>query len=142
MIKQAKAIGFIIVANILLLAHSFIPHQHSNCFVSFENQYRIHHDDHDHSSKPYHHNETDNSEKEDHEGCVLKFDFIVKIKPDFEYTYVGNHWNIPDHSLLFNYEGSGMAAQPFSSIISTRGLNSFYCVCVFRCFGLRAPPLA
>jgi len=84
MIKQAKAIGFIIVANILLLAHSFIPHQHSNCFASFENQYRIHHDDHDHSSKPYHHNETDNSEKEDHEGCVLKFDFIAKIKPDFE----------------------------------------------------------
>lgn len=139
--KQVKAILFILFANVILLAHSFIPHQHVNGFVSFESHHSVHHDDRDHSTEAHHHNETDDK---DHKGCNLKLTFFSTTNTaKCEYKYIGSSWKrIADHALPFNYERLGMDIQPFLSLSPPPNLNSFYSVYVNLCFGLRAPPLA
>jgi len=144
MINQAKAIFFILLANITLLAHSFIPHQHVNGFAIFESHHTVHHNDRDHITNGHHHNETDHDEDEDHKPCNLKLTFFFLINtPKCEYKYVDYFGkSIPDYALPFNYERLVRAIQPFLTLNPTPDLNSFYYVYLIQCFGLRAHPLA
>ena len=59
------SVFFILFANIILLAHSFIPHHHNNCQVSFE----FSHIETDECSKEHNHEH----DGKNHSGnCVLK----------------------------------------------------------------------
>jgi hypothetical protein len=141
MIKRVTAISFILVANIIMLAHIMLPHhQHHGEIVVVHSHHESCSDTHEHD-----HGTPDHDDGHDVQCCVLAHDFIIPSK------------QIKQENKLFddkfNKHGSDLFQAIFSKKISI-GLTQFKffgnppplitsadSLFINRVFGLRAPPI-
>jgi hypothetical protein len=142
MIKRTTAILLILLANIILMAHAFVPHHHHKSEVCIDNPYgHADSDSHKHSDIEKNNNHDGKNEKE---YCVLK-EFVAipinrLIKEIKSFDYSDNHVLLDKfHSILLD---NGLKA--FVSLIKAKAylpLNtSSYIHFLETSLGLRAPP--
>jgi len=139
-LKRKIAFCFLLMANVLLLAHLIIPHHHHETSVCVDQAHCA--NDHllanSHNFDPHNHQHDRNN---GHSYCIVN---VLVTAPDNHFRQL----SIGSSTLLFNHFTSslqGTATEPvFSGFFhwkltnETPG-NSFAHV---NCFGLRAPPLA
>ena len=135
MIKQGATLFFILLANIILLAHAAIPHHNHNkevCIVNSHCQTNSNDSKHKHDSK------------KDTECCILKQVVVIltnSVRQECNFTDLNdNHQPLYDYqAILLNYElelfVSKFATNPHVPLIS-----SSYTHFVSTALGLRAPP--
>ncbi|MDR2292409.1 MAG: hypothetical protein LBE11_02925 [Prevotellaceae bacterium] len=133
--KRATALIFLLLANIIMLAHVFVPHCDYNSKTSASISMQVVQPENDTnccSCENYHHKHGIDEE------CVLTQDYIKNGKDDkttsfadfillaYPFIHVNNSIPTTDSELLsFQY-------QPY--------LLSYYCVSILPATGLRAPP--
>lgn len=141
MVKRIAAISFILLANLVLLAHAVIPHHHHEAEVCFVNS----HCESDHESDKDHDHHHDHEGSNDYDSCLLKE--IVTLptnqqKPECNYfSYIDQHSTfhglfailsehllIKDHSADFHLDRPPYIPALYSCIVCSHQ-------------GLRAPPL-
>ncbi len=144
MFKKSVSFLFIIVANLILLAHALIPHHHHNLEVclnadecSFHNDFQSQNQE----DKDHKHNHNHSS---DTECCVLKQAVVIptnfdKLKTSF-FDYKILHNTFYDCQLDFlkvkfdlYFQDFKNKAAPFEEQLYTQSVNIY--------FGLRAPPI-
>ena len=142
MIKRGTALAFILVANIILLAHAVIPHHHhhSSDFFTESSACQTVCKSHEHSDC-----EHNSSSKEHYDCCVLKQVVTIpsnQIKPEFKFLICNNDHNTLDtfQSVLFTseYSNSPIACFAVKRHNYRTSSTSRY---VGSCQGLRAPPV-
>ena len=88
MIKKITAYTFIVIANLVILAHAVIPHHHNESVVCIE-QKHSYNDGHNHDvNEPLHHHEGDANT-----DCILKHALFV---PDSKGNLLKNCPNYAD----------------------------------------------
>jgi len=138
-VKKITAYSFLILANIILLAHAVIPHHHHESVVCVEQKHCQ--DD----EIPLHHN---NSEHEhQHDGnensncCILK-QYVVT--PSFQGKQLRSCDNCSDNHNHDYYTLSNIGycdLQPVSKVVTYYPVHSSYLLSfVTSTLGLRAPP--
>ena len=140
MIKQAFTLIFILFTNILLLAHTVVPHHHHIVEVCIE-------DSNSHSSCNHQDDENDsnndNHKDTSHEHCVLKQAFITssnQLKPEFKIIEKENEFlSFNPPALFYNSNISN-----FNNKYSFRG-NPLFEKGLYDCYtgnnlNFRAPP--
>lgn len=143
MIKRITAILFILLANIILLAHAVIPHLHNNGLPSLVKLHSIHshnlqYDAHDHNAKD-HEPDTDIDA-----SCILKQSYPPS-NSSFRLECQCNDCTVDYHSnlaIINNINRFNLSIPPKLKNSSPPILDSFYSVHVSICSGLRAPPFA
>lgn len=144
MVKRTAAYAFLLLANILFLAHAVVPHHHHNgnniCLIK------------DHcSGDNLHHGHGDEGESHNHDGddnsdnCVLKTPVALPTdlnKTDFHLT--PNSSGDSDHDSLYdNILNSSFLKLPvLAAFVFERSGTCFYRSQVSASPGLRAPPVA
>jgi len=143
MIKRTTAIVFIILANILILAHAVVPHHHHNKQVCLINSHCINEsftDEHGANKDSHSHDGGNNSD-----DCVLKEPIVVlsnQWKTDFKFNN-----NTSDRSGLddFHYNLLNSSTEFLISVLSSfiyeRYTDSSYPSLISVSLGLRAPPV-
>ena len=143
MIKKSTAIFFLLLANLVLLAHAVIPHHHHNSQVCITNSYS--------NSKSEAENNCSSDHKHKHEGnkntesCILKQIVVVpsnNIKQEFKYfEYKDIHFQFNDFQSIIYYS----ELETFVKILRTNTeaplIPSFYTQYLNSGLGLRAPPI-
>lgn len=145
MIKRVTAIIFILLANIILLAHAVIPHLHNDGLPSLvkphsAHSHSCHFEGHDHNTSD-HEPDTNN----DVYACILKQVIYPPTNNPHRLDCQCNNCNGDFHS----YQAILLSLYRFTSNIpiqQTTGappfVQSFYSVHVSQSSGLRAPPFA
>lgn len=137
MIKKLTAFSFILIANLVLLAHAVLPHHHHEQQVCIERTHCVE-DVTIHSL-----NSTDNHQHDgsDSTTCVLKQAVII---PSSQTRFINNCDNcsdnhIHDYIILSNlgYEHTQFVSEIVTHIPE---FPSFYTTFVTPTLGLRAPP--
>ena len=143
MIKRIAAIFFILLANIIILAHAMLPHhQHKGEIFLVNSHHESSCDSHEHSEKP---DTSDHESDHDVQCCELVHDFIIPS------NQIKQERKLYDDA--FNYHGAAV----FQAILGDRiltGLTQFEffsnppplitsadSLFKNRVFGLRAPPI-
>ncbi|HPG99979.1 MAG TPA: hypothetical protein PK502_03830 [Tenuifilaceae bacterium] len=138
-VKQLCSVWLILLANIMLQVHAFVPHHHHNgqvCFDGYSVNITIPNDGNDASNNRAH--PTD----EDAECCALKHDYLI---PDDGFEYKPAVTNI-HHG--FNIAGgfiTSCASIPFQIFLVNTRLyggytNNFHFSSYVSIPGLRSPP--
>lgn len=143
MIKKYTAILFILLANIILLAHAVTPHHYHQGKVCIESSHCHASDDtHSHDKTETEHEHDNNSTPE---YCALKQVVLVlpnQSKQKHEYPdCTDNH--IPQigyHAVLLNTNLSTFTPSKLSNLHSCFSLSS-YKYTISSGIGLRAPPI-
>lgn len=84
MINKAIALGFLILANIILLVHAVVPHHHHEGTVCFETHDGHSCSNHDRDHGHYHNHNHDHSHNHDHNpdqdtsSCLLKTEALLQ----------------------------------------------------------------
>ena len=141
MIKKGSSILFILVANIVLLAHLILPHHHHHeevCFVN--NHCQTDHDRQNHDDANHEH-DTNN----DFRNCALRQDIILPSNPDRQEI---KSFDTPDNysgyqtlqAVLLNSDLVKQILKNFYRPPAPR-LFSSYTRFAIKCCGLRAPPI-
>ena len=141
MIKKITAISFILLANIVLLAHTVIPHHHHDAIVCVEQTHCQHHAQH-HSDglaeQEHQHDDDDNDS-----SCQVKESLMALFSHGRYCRCCDNdvaHHN--HHHDFYLYETFACTSvQPISTVVPNYPLQAS-CVpsCVTSAVGLRAPP--
>jgi hypothetical protein len=142
MIKKTTAVAFLMLANILILAHTVVPHHHHEKQVCLENSHCIHDGltpEHDNNRDSHSHDGENN-----HDDCVLKTPVVVfsnQWKPDFKYNNTADcsDLDIFHYNLLIS--STKYMIPVLSSFISERVTDDSYSSLVSASLGLRAPPV-
>jgi len=143
MIKRISAISFVLLANIIILAHAVIPHHHHKSEVCFVNSHcQANDESHKHTAAGHDHEHDGNNFCQ---NCVLK---TVVILPANHLRQEGKSFNCVDnrpefdgfHAILFD---SGLIKHILPDFSNTPPplLSSSYSSLVRIGLGLRAPPL-
>lgn len=140
MIKQITAYSFILIANMVLLAHAVIPHHHHQAVICIEQN---HGDDdsllHNHNVPDHDHQHDDNTNST---TCVLQQTFVV---PALHSNLFKCCCNYSDNQNLDFYILSKLGLtelQPVSKVVARFPLHSSYLISfVTSTLGLRAPPI-
>lgn len=141
MIKRVTAISFILIANIIMLAHIMLPHhQHNGEIFLIHSHHESCRETHEHD-----HGTPDNDDGHDIQCCGLAHDFIIPSKQ------INQESKLFDNN--FNKHGSDLFKANFGNRISI-GLIQFNffgnppplitstdSLFLNRVFGLRAPPV-
>jgi len=142
MIRRTTVFAFLMLANLVLLAHAVVPHHHHNKQVCFKHSHCNHDglaDEHG-TNQDNHSHDGDNN----HDNCVLrepivvfsnqwKSDLILNITidlsdlDDFHYNLLNSS---PDFQILI-----------LSNFLYERVINGSYSSLVSSSVGLRAPPV-
>jgi hypothetical protein len=143
MIKRITSIAFILLANILLLAHAVVPHHHHHKQVCLVNSHCIDinlADDLNTNRDNHNHDGEKNSD-----DCILKEPVIVltnQWKVDLRFndktpdqTSLDEFYNCPSHII------TGFIFPVFSRVLTSHFNNSRYSSLVSTSLGLRAPPV-
>ena len=143
MIKRVPAILFIILANIVLLAHAFIPHHHHEkevCIVSSHCESDSDSHNHDSANHKHHHHGENNVD-----GCVLQQILISpqnKIKHEIKRVNLDNDLFHTDsfQALLI---GNHFVLASFLDLPKTEPPILFFTYQNYagKVTGMRAPPL-
>ncbi len=141
MIKKFSAFSFILLANIILLAHAVIPHHHHDSVICIKQNHcqddRI----------PYNHNVTEHNHQHDGNknstSCILKQSVVVPTSQGRQLkscdNYSGNH--NPDYYTQSHFGISDLQAD--SKVVAYYPVQAFYLLLfVTSALGLRAPPLS
>lgn len=144
MIKRIPAIVFIILANVVLLAHAVIPHHHHEeevCIVASHCESDSQAHDHDDAKHNHEHDGEDNVD-----DCVLQQILISppnKIKHEIKSLNIDADRFQADHSQAISVENKFVLAC-FSSILKAKPplLIFSYLNFASTVLGLRAPPIA
>lgn len=140
MIKKLTAYTFILIANIVLLAHAVIPHHHHNNHVCIEHTICVGNDvAHTHNTPVSQHQrgcDTDST------TCVLKQAFVI---PSVQSRFLKDCDNCSDtHNHIFYIlaNSKGLDLQPASEIVLSIREVPFYLSAILTSTpGLRAPPI-
>ena len=141
--KKIIPIFFILLANIIVLGHAFIPHHHHHrevCIVKSHCQ---------NDSESHKHNNTNPSHQHDGDNntevCVLKLFFVVPTnhaKPEFKFPKSNNN---SDHTFSFQavqHELMILCSDQGNKIFShPLFAKSVYLFDTVNGIGLRAPPV-
>jgi len=142
MIKRVSAILFIMLANIILLAHTVISHHHVKGIPSVVMLLHDHHDDH-HDSTKHHDEGQDHDDNEGTERCILKLTFFSPSDSSKSDKCIEHSdKSVTTEAIPSDYERLSVAIQLFLSLSPPPDLNIFYSVFVNQGCGLRAPPIA
>jgi hypothetical protein len=140
MIKKITAYCFLLLANIVLLAHAVLPHHHHEQQVCIERTHCASDADahvHNTDAKDHQHDGNANSTE-----CVLKQTFVI---PSSQARFVNNCDNCSNnhnHNLYILSSFGYVYLQPFSEVVPYfPEFSSFLISFVTTSLGLRAPPL-
>lgn len=143
LVKRTKALIFIILANILILAHAVVPHHHHHKQVCLVNSHYIN------DNIPGEQNT--NRENHNHDGeknsdeCILKEPVIVSTnqwRGNFKFSNILLDLN--EHNEFYNGLSNARTEflfPVFSRHVSIYFINSTYSSLVSSSLGLRAPPV-
>lgn len=138
MLKRT-ALTFILLANIILLAHAVLPHHHHKEQVCTKCKYYV--DDDilcatETSSEHHQHNSKTTSE------CILKQAIIIPSTQDKLFRNY-DHFSLHHHLDFYIHSGFGhVDVKPVSiSITSLPGFSTFLSSLECTTIGLRAPPI-
>ncbi len=140
MIKKITAYSFLLIANIVLLAHVVLPHHHHEQQVCIERTHCVT-DEHSHfdntSAKDHQHDNNSHSTI-----CVLKQAVVI---PSSQAKHLNNYDNCSDnhnHNFYILSNFGYVDLQPISEAIASKSVSpSFYTTFVTPTLGLRAPPI-
>lgn len=144
MMKRKIAIFFVLLANIIILAHAAIPHHHFPFIaVSLEQSIGYEHE-HNHATPDFNHHHHD--DKDDYDHCLLnKVISITKnnlkstVNSDIDFDFGFSNWGFPSIIQEFKFDWD----IPITTIIRQPQLiSSSYISYVASVSGLRAPPVA
>ncbi len=145
MIKRVTAIFFILMANIILLAHAAIPHHHHNnrfCIIDLHAQTGC--EAHQHDATEHHHHEHDGNKNS--ELCVLKQDIVIpsnQLKLDCKsFEYKDNHSPFNNFQAIIFKNELSVFAPIFVSCVQKILKTSGHACFISSAIGLRAPPIA
>jgi hypothetical protein len=140
MIKKLTAYSFIILANIVLLAHAVFPHHHHEQQVCIERTHCASDAEahgHNTDAKDHQHDGNANSTE-----CVLKQAFVI---PSSQAKFVNNCDNCSDnhnhHFFILSNFGYVDLQPDFEVVTYIPEFSSFLISFVTTSLGLRAPPL-
>ncbi len=143
MIKRTTAIVFVLLANLLYLAHAVVPHHHHNKLVCLgESQGLIHSNSSGHS----HDNDSDNHDgKDNSDECILKeLTALPSNEWKQELKFSANDYNPDDKIAFFNsslFIGEDAFIPLILQFIPVHYINSSFSFYVSSSLGLRAPPI-
>jgi hypothetical protein len=141
--KKIIPVFFILLANIIVLGHAFIPHHHHQrevCIVRSHCEDDNESHEHNTTNSGHHHDGDNNTEI-----CVLKQFFIVPtnhVRPDYR-CLTSDENN--DHT--FSFQAIQHQLNIRSSILAARSFyhpqlaHSVYLIEILNGIGLRAPPV-
>lgn len=140
MFKKLTAYSFILIANIMLLAHAVIPHHHHQQQVCIERTHC--------ATVAEAHNPNTAAEDHQHDGdanstpCLLKQAFLIRTEQirilDNCDNCTNNHHH--DFCILANFEQVDF--KPFSEVVvDIPEFSPFFISFVTTSLGLRAPPI-
>lgn len=139
MIKKLTAYSFILIANLVLLAHAVLPHHHHEQQVCIEQTHCDSDQDahiHNTPAQDHQHDGTDNT------TCVLKQAVIV---PSSQAKSVNSRDNCSDnhnHDFYILSNFGHVDLQPVSEVVTCNPeFPSFFISFVTTSLGLRAPPI-
>lgn len=140
MIKKGTAIFFILLANIVLLAHAVLPHHHHEQQVCIENAHCASDTDaHVHNTDAKDHQHDGNSNTT---ACVLKQAILI---PSAQGRFLYNCDNCSDnhnHDFYILSNFGYVDLQPVSEVVTCNPeFPSFFISFVTTSLGLRAPPI-
>ena len=158
--RKAVAISFLFLANMILLAHAFVPHHHHEgvpiCFSSHNHDYdeNRNHDIGD-CTHPSHHEHGPGCTHNHHEGdgcladcCNISKDVYVRILEDDEIFSLLNLLNCSDRGveLVYYISNEDSGNLPLSGIYGLPFrqkpyLPSYFSDYIIGSSGLRGPPL-
>ncbi|MBK8807545.1 MAG: hypothetical protein IPO21_13245 [Bacteroidales bacterium] len=139
MIKKLTAYSFILLANLVLLAHAVLPHHHHEQQVCIESTHC------DGDSEAHIHNTA--SQDHQHDGadntiCVLKQAVIVPSSQVKSINTCDNCSDNHNHDFIIHSDFGNEHSQFVSEVISYKPeFPSFYTTFVTPTLGLRAPPI-
>lgn len=139
MIKKLTAFGFILIANMVMLAHAVLPHHHHEQQVCIERKHCI--DDattHTHNSAEHNHQHdgTDNT------ACALKQAVIIPTSQDKFLKSCDNCTDNHYHDFYILSTFGYVFSEPVSEVVRyIPEFSSFYITFVTPTIGLRAPPI-
>lgn len=139
MISKITAYSFILIANLILLAHAVIPHHHHQsvvCVTETECHDDKHEHDHDFSAKEHQHDENENTS-----ACILNQALITTSKDRLLKNCNNCSYN-QNHDFYFFSVQEKIVLQPISATETTAcNLNPFITTYVAINLGFRGPPV-
>jgi len=139
MIKKLTAYSFLIIANIILLAHAVIPHHHHESVVCVEQKHCQ--DD----AIPHNHNVAEHNHQHDGNknstSCILKQSFVVPTSQGKQLKSCDNCSDNHNHDFYTLSNIGYCDLQPVSNVVTYYPVHSSYLLSfVTSTLGLRAPP--
>jgi len=140
MIRKSAGLLFVLIANILLVVHGILPHQHQGGFAWIPAE---HYEDH-HDPAGSHAEDADHKHQDhDHDqSCLLAQAYLVPINASRFDCPMVNHQNPnPDLHFIFTYSNSSgylpsLYKIPVPPLLPPGSIPRV----VSSCSGLRAPP--
>jgi hypothetical protein len=138
MAKKSAGLLLVLLANILLVAHSILPHQHYGGFALFTAH---HFEDHCDPSR-IHTEDTDHKHQDHDQACLLQQAYLVPVNASrFACPQVEHQVHYLDFELIFSDMDSCGSFLVFSKIPVPPLLHPGRSpLAVTSCSGLRAPP--
>lgn len=143
MIKRTTAIIFLMLANIVLVAHAVVPHHHHNKQVCIERSHCIHDgftDEHSTNRNNHSHDGENN-----HDNCVLKEPVVVlsnEWKDDFKFNNTTDRSGLDDFQYNIQNSTTEILIPGPYTILFEHFNKCSYSSMVSASLGLRAPPVA
>ena len=151
MIKRYSAVFFILMANIIFLAHAVLPHHHHKgevCFV--DSHCKTDSKAHKHTTSKHNHKHATKEHSHDHDGntdeqnCRLKQEVILpsnQLELEYEsFDYVDNT-NFCRYQANLTLTEFELLIQPEFSIKKPPLIPSFYSRIICTNKGMREPPI-
>ena len=143
MMKRRIAIFFVLLANIIILAHAAIPHHHYPFLITETSQSIVPEHKHDHNHTAHGLNHQHHDDKDDYDHCLLnKVVTILKDNAkslDYSATYWGHSFD-GFNAILTNVEFH--CKNITVTILQSHLFSSSYTSYAASVLGLRAPPIA
>jgi hypothetical protein len=157
--RKVVAISFLLLANIILLAHTFVPHHHHEgaaiCFSSHQHDYDQNRNHNiDDCTHPSHHEHSPACGHNHQEGdgcpsdcCNISKDVYARILEDDEIFSLLNlfSWSDRGVDLIYYFSNENFDNSPLSGIYGlpfrrAPYLPSYFTNYIIGSFGLRGPP--
>jgi hypothetical protein len=143
MIKKITAYSFILLANIVLLAHAVVPHHHHETQVCIEKT----HCETDFEAHKHQPNEENHKHNHEHDGnngslCVLKQAIVLPVHQSRQLDGCSDCSDNHNHDFFIFSDFGYVDLQPdFEVVTYIPEFSSFLISFVTTSHGLRAPPL-
>ena len=141
MVKKTAGLLFVLIANILLVTHSIIPHHHYGGFAWIQAD---HFEDHNDPAETHTEDADHKNQDHDHDqSCLLAQAYLVPVNASrFDCPLVDHQNQNLDFQLIFTYpDNSGYLPFFYKIPVPPLLLLGRFPFPVTCCVGLRAPPV-